>query len=252
MSFGPSLDSSAILFDELGRNNNRMLEWAGWPLLWCVLGIVVTGYPTLLSGFADVQGGLGDPLLVNFTLEHSFRWMTGMPLAADLWLPPIFYPTRGVANYTDLLLGVAPLYWPWRWLDLGPHTAYQLWMFACWTANFIVFFLLLKRGFQVSVFAASAGAALFAFGSPRTANIMHQQLVSQFYLALVLLAAIELIRSSNRGCWSVKSWLWTATFFFGPGVAVSNRRLSTRFCLSCFTRCSPRSLPFALVPRRAD
>ena len=119
----------------------------------------------------------------------------------------------GVAAFTDLLLGAAPLYWPWRWLGLGPHTAFQIWMFACWTVNFVVFFVVLKRGFRVSAFAASVGAALFAFGSPRLANIMHQQLVLQFYLALALLAAIELARSNAGDRWSVTNWFWTAVFF---------------------------------------
>ena len=120
----------AASVEEPSRDGDRIPEWAGWPLLWCVLGLILAGYPTLLSGFADVQGGLGHPLLVNFTLEHSFRWVAGMPLAEDFWSPPIFHPMPGVAAFTDLLLGAAPLYWPWRWLGLGPHTAFQIWMFA--------------------------------------------------------------------------------------------------------------------------
>ncbi len=114
-----------------GDGSRRILENAGWPLLLCVLGLLATGYPTLFSGFAQVQGGAGDPLLVNFTLEHTYRWPTDMPLADDLWSPPIFYPESGVATYTDLLLGLAPLYWPWRFIGGGPHTAYQWWMLCC-------------------------------------------------------------------------------------------------------------------------
>jgi len=60
----------------------------------------------------------------------------GHALAEDLWSPPIFFPVRDVAFYTDLLLGVAPLYWPWRWLGAGPETSYQLWMLTIWSLNF--------------------------------------------------------------------------------------------------------------------
>ena len=191
----------------------RAMDGAGWPLLFCVLGILATGYPTLTSGFAEVQGGLGDPLLVNFILEHSYRWLTGLPLSADLWSPPIFYPVRGVSTYTDLLLGLAPLYWPWRLVGCAPHTAYQCWMLCCWALNFLACYLLLKKGFRVSAFAAAVGAALFAFGSPRMANVMHQQIVVQFYLVVSILAAMELVRLHDRPAVSVGNWVWTAVLF---------------------------------------
>ena len=96
------------------------------------------------------------------------------------------------------MLGTAPLYLPWRWAGFGPHTAYQLWMLCCWTLNFTAFFFLLVRGFRVSSLAASSGAALFAFGSPRMANIMHQQLVVQFFLVLSLWAAIAVYQNRDR------------------------------------------------------
>lgn len=203
------------MLERLDRDSRPTLEWRGWPLLWCVVGLLAAGYPTILSGFANVQGGLGDPLLVNFTLEHSFRWVAEMPLADDLWSPPIFYPVRDVATYTDLLFGVAPIYWSWRWLGFTPHTAYQLWMLSCWALNFLTYYLLLNRGIRVTGFAAGAGAALFAFGSPRFANIMHQQLVPQFFLVVSLWAAVELTRSSNRSSRRGTDWLWTALLIAG-------------------------------------
>ena len=202
----PALDSAP----SSGGGFLRTRDSAGWPLLLCVLGILATGYPTLMSGFAEVQGGLGDPLLVNFTLEHSYRWLTGMPLAEELLSPPIFYPVRGVATYTDLLLGLAPLYWPWRFAGCGPHTAYQWWMLCCWALNFVACYALLKRGFRVSAFAAAMGAALFAFGSPRMANVMHQQLVAQFFLVAALWAAIELARLRDQPGISARNWVWSA------------------------------------------
>ena len=136
------------------------------------IGLLVSAWPTLSSGFADVQGGLGDTRLVNFTLEHTYRWLQGMPLASDIWSPPIFFPTTGVAAYTDLLLGIAPVYWLWRWLGAQPDSAYQMWMLACWSLNFVAFYLLLRRYLATSIVGSSAGAWLFAFSSPRAASIM--------------------------------------------------------------------------------
>jgi hypothetical protein len=178
-------------------------------LCWAV-GIIATSYPTLISGFARVQGGLGDSRLVNFTLEHSYRWLAGMPLAQNLWSPPIFYPVRDVATYTDLLLGFAPLYWPWRLLGASPLTAYQLWMLGCWTLNFWVAYLLFRRGLRLGPLGAAAGSYLFAFGSPRLANLIHQQLAPQFFLLLALLAACELARGLDDEPRSLRDWGWTA------------------------------------------
>jgi hypothetical protein len=165
-----------------------------WPLGLWLLGLVASFWPTWLSGFARVQGGLGDSRLVNFTLEHSYRWLVGLPLARDLFSPPIYYPVEHVAFYTDLLLGVAPLYWPWRWLGAGPHTAYQLWMLACFSLNFFAAYILMRRGLGCSRLAGAAGAYLFAYAGPRLVNVVHQQLNPQFFLAFALIAGWLLIR----------------------------------------------------------
>jgi hypothetical protein len=170
-------------------------------------------HPTFLSGFQLVQGDLGDSRLVNFTLEHSFRWLHGLPLAGDLWSPPIFYPILNAATYTDPMLGVAPLYWLWRWLGFQPHTAYQCWMLTCWSLNFFFFYLLLRKAFRTSPVAGSVGAFLFAFAGPRSANIVHQQLVVQFYLVLALLAMIMAFRANKRARPQDRTGLWIGAFF---------------------------------------
>jgi hypothetical protein len=182
------------------------------PVLLWLIAISLFFHPTFLSGFRSVQGDLGDSRLVNFTLEHSYRWLNGMPLAEDLWSPPLYYPTLNAATYTDPMLGVAPLYWPWRWLGCHPHTAYQCWMLICWSLNFFCFYLLLRKGFRTSPVAASAGAFLFAFASPRLANVVHQQLVVQFYLVVALLAAIAALRADRRERTQDRAGLWIGAF----------------------------------------
>ncbi len=144
--------------------------------------MVLGFFPTLASGFASVQGSLGDSRLVNFTLEHSYRWLAGLPLADSLWSPPIFFPVRGVAAYTDLMLGAAFLYWPWRAFGFDPLTAYQLWTLCVWSLNFFACYLLLRCGLRSQPWGASAGAYLFTFAIPRFQNIAHLQLAPQFFL----------------------------------------------------------------------
>jgi hypothetical protein len=155
-------------------------------------------WPTFATGFRGVQGGLGDSRLVNFSLEHGYRWLMDMPLAEDLWSPPIFYPVSGAATYTDLMLGLGPFYWPWRWLGFAPHTAFQLWMLICWSLNFLGCYLLLRLGLKIPAIGASAGAYLFAFGSPRYMSMAHQQLVPQIWLLVSLAGLIMIFRRPRR------------------------------------------------------
>jgi len=184
------------------------------PLASWAIGLLVMAWPTFASGFQRVQGGLGDSRLVNFTLEHSHRWLMGMPMAEDLWSPPIFFPVQNVAAYTDLMLGVAPFYWVWRWFGSDPHTAYQLWMLSCWTLNFVACYMVLHRGLRLQSLGAAAGAYLFAFASPRYMSMAHQQLVPQFWL-LAMLAGLIVIFGGARRLSPAGRWIASAAFWFG-------------------------------------
>ncbi len=198
----------------------RAIAAADWlaPMLAISIGIIVSAWQTLTSGFRLVQGDLGDTRLVNFTLEHSYRWLAGMPLAEDLWSPPIFFPVRDVAFYTDLLLGVAPLYWPWRWLGASPETSYQLWMLSIWGFNFVAAYLLLRRGLRTTAIGAAAGAYLFSFGSSIMVNIVHQQLAPRFFLLLSLAGLVAIFRRPGPSDSTARHW-WASAAFWGGLVA---------------------------------
>ena len=192
----------------------------GWvemaaPALGWAMGLLIIAWPTFSSGFSRVQGGLGDSRLINFSLEHTFRWIMGWPLADSLWSPPIFFPVEGVSTYTDLMLGVAPLYWLWRWFGFEPHTAYQLWMLACWSVNFLGCYLLLSKGLRIPALGSTAGAYLFAFGSPRWMSMAHQQLGPQFWLLLSLAGLLMILRPPNR---PPRARRWIANLAFWGGL----------------------------------
>lgn len=183
---------------------------AAIPLLFCVLGIVWVYWPQWTSGFQSMPALLRDPRLVNYTLEHGFRWVMQYPLHADFWQTPLFYPQPGVTAYTDVLIGAGPAYWFWRWLGAEPDTALQLWMVACSALNFAASYQLLSRGLRVGVAAATLGAFLMAFGGPATIRIWHPQLIPQFYAYLGLLALFEIFggdaqhrKSRSRRIWLV-------------------------------------------------
>src|SRR5260370_254542 len=96
------------------------------PVAAWLAGLLVAFYPVLFTGFARTPGDLGDARLVNFLLEHDWRWLTGRAGHRDLWSPPVFYPAAHTAAYSDLLLSALPFYAPWRLLGLPPDTPFQL------------------------------------------------------------------------------------------------------------------------------
>lgn len=173
-------------------------------LLFWGAGIALMFHPTLLSGFREIVGPPGDPRLLNYLLEHTYRWLLQQPLHENLWNPPFYYPAANTLALSDVLLGVAPLYWLWRALGFGPESAYQAFLVAAASVTFITTIVLLRLGFGRTAMAAAAGAFLFAFGAPRIAQLNHAQLIGHFYLPLGVLAAIRIITSERRATgWSV-------------------------------------------------
>ena len=151
--------------------------------------------------------------LINFTLEHGYRWLAGDPLHTDFWSPPIFHPHPGVSAYTDVLLGVGPIYWLSRLAGVAPDVAFHLWILAIWSLNFAAFWWLLRRGFGVGPLGSAAGAFLFAFGAWRQLNVIHQQLMPSFYLVLALGALVRLFRDDPADRPPGRGVVWIVLFF---------------------------------------
>jgi len=152
-------------------------------------------HPMLLSGLRRMQSDFGDTRLNNYILEHGYRWLLGFPGHEHFWSPPVFYPAPNTAAYSDVLLGVAPFYWPWRIAGFEPDTAFQLWLLTLATLNFAAALLLFARGFRCRPVASAIGAMLLSFASVRTAQVMHAQLIAHFYIAIAILAVIEIFRA---------------------------------------------------------
>jgi hypothetical protein len=151
-------------------------------------------HPMLLSGLRRMQSDWGDTRLNNYILEHGYRWLLGFPGHEWFWSPPVFYPAPNTAAYSDVLLGVAPFYWPWRIAGFEPDTAFQLWLLTIATLNFVSALLLFSRGFRCRPVASAIGAMLLSFASVRTAQVMHAQLIAHFYIAIAILAVLEIFR----------------------------------------------------------
>ena len=178
---------------------------ARWATLapWCLwaLGIVVTFRPALRSGFRLLQIGPGDPRLINYLLEHSWRFVLREPGHTSLWDPPFFYPVEGVGAYTDTMLGAIAPFGLLRALGLEPGPAFQLWMMTALSLAFLATYLLLARGLGLGRWPAAAGAFLTGFGSSRGASFNSPQLFTLFWGLFALYALARALEAANDGGW---------------------------------------------------
>jgi hypothetical protein len=184
--------------------------WVVWlgPAILGLIGMVVIHHPMLFSGLAQIQTDREDSRLVNYLLEHSYRWIAGHPGHRGFWQVPAFYPARNVAAFSDTLLSIAPVYWFWRFVGLLPDTAFQFWMLSASIMNYFAGYWLLRKGFRCQTLGSSCGAFLFAFGAPRMNQLGHQQLLPQVYTVVTILALFRIFGCPNRSLSrSIVLWL---------------------------------------------
>lgn len=166
------------------------------------LGLGLATWPMLTSGLALMECDPADTRHLNYVLEHDYRWLLGR---APLWSPPFFWPEPNVSAFTELMLGVLPLYAPWRLLGLEPDTAFQLWMITVLTLNFIAAHALFRRALGFEPVPSAAGAFVIAFGSSRMASLNHQHLLPVFFTVLAVHALVRIFQGAARA--------WVPIFF---------------------------------------
>jgi hypothetical protein len=176
------------------------------PLFACGVGLLFSLFPMWISGLRFVPGDAGDVRFVQLLMEHSYQWLGGHAGGRAFWDFPAFYPVKNTLAYSETLLGVAPFYWFWRLLGAGPDLAYALWLIVMLSLNFWVGRFFLKRGLGLGELAASSGAFLLAFGSPRIAQLNHPQLTPIFYAVLAAYALMKAVTPGRRA----EIWPWVA------------------------------------------
>lgn len=186
----------------------RLYEKRWVFLFFLLLGVFFAFHPTILTGFRFMQTDPGDIRFCNYILEHGFRWISGRSNLSEIpgvhslrngfWDPGFFFPIRNVLAYSDVFLGAAPLYWIWRWVGISAETSYQLWMMGVVCLDFIGMGLFLRRGLGFQWLPTALGSFIFAFASPRIAQIEHSQLLPHFYLPLALFALCRVAGSKSE------------------------------------------------------
>jgi hypothetical protein len=179
------------------------------PLLFYLGGLLLAHHEMVLTGFAFIQTDPGDTRFNNYIVEHGYLWLLGRDGHRDFWSPPFFYPARNITAYSDVLLGAAPFYWPWR-IGLAPDSAFQAWMLTLTSLNFAAMYVLLRRGLEQSQLGAGIGAILFASSAPRVNQLDHIALLPQFWSLGCLYALLRLFASGGRPPSDAgrRAWIW--------------------------------------------
>jgi hypothetical protein len=162
-----------------------------------IVGVFMAFYPTILSRFSVMQADMVDTRLNNYFLEHSFQVVFNRDYIGSLWSPSFFYPFKNALAMSENLWASAPLYWLCRSFS-SPDVSFQLWMIGITLLCFSSFIILL-RYLKVNPILSAMGGFLFAFGMPRMVQLLHQQMLPQFYMTFAVLFAIQFIsHPSNR------------------------------------------------------
>jgi hypothetical protein len=183
------------------------------PLAIGCLGLIVSVYPMISSRLHRTHGGLGDARLVNYLLEHGYRWVMQYPGHENFWDAPVYYPYPNVSAFTEVMLGVGPFYWTWRWLGFAADTSFQLWLLTVWALNFAASYWMLRCCLQAGALSTSCGAYLISFASVLQVQFGHPQMLPLFYVALAVAALCRIFAATDGPTGPRRRRLWIAVFF---------------------------------------
>jgi hypothetical protein len=181
------------------------------PIVFFVFAFMLIPY-RLLHGFDLVPGDIGDSRLINWLLENVYQFFAGK--SDSLWHPGFFWPFPFVIGFSENLFGSTPFYILFRLATGEPDTAFQLWFFFGYLANFGAAYYALRR-LDTGILAATTGALIFAFALPTTAHAGHSQLHYRFGFPLAIVFYIEFLTRKNwRALLMTVAWL-TWQFYCG-------------------------------------
>lgn len=147
-------------------------------------GLVFHFWPVFQSGFSVLPGDYGDPRLIHYILEYTWKWLSGDFPGRNFWDFPMFHPVTNTAAYSDYFLGLSPFYVFFRALGLDRVSSLYAWSFFLLVTNYFVMAWFLEKKFLLKPVACAFGAYLFTFASSRLAQVSHFQLWSGVYVVI--------------------------------------------------------------------
>ena len=153
-------------------------------------------WPLLRDGHTLVASDPGDPIL-----NASILWWdaTTWPFSQAWWNAPHYYPSEGIAAFTESLVGLTPTSAPVLWATGNPILAYNLAFFLTWPLSAFAAYLLVRFLTRRDDAAVVAGLA-FAFSPYRVAELAHIQVLA-FYGMPIALLGLHGYLEERRACW---------------------------------------------------
>lgn len=170
---------------------------------WRVHAAVLSGYlaasalllrRVLAQSGTMIAGDAGDPVL-----NASILWWNAVtvPFSTRWWNAPYFYLTQSVSSFTENLVGIAPIASPIYWMTEDPLRTYNLSFFLAWPLSAFSVYLLVRFLTRRSDAAFLAGLA-YSFTPYRATALAHLQMLSSYYMPLVLLGLHGYVERRQR------------------------------------------------------
>ena len=188
----------------------RLAPWALALSAYVTLAVVAT-WPLVIRLTSAVPHDTGDPLLSTWLLWWNAH---AVPLSAQWWDAPMFWPLKGTLALSEHLLGLSLFATPMQWLGAAPITAYNTLFVASFPLCAIAAHALAYEITGRHDAAAVAGVG-YGFNPYRMAQISHVQMLWVFWTPLALLALHRYARSGDRRWLIAFGGMWI-------GQAVSN------------------------------
>ena len=167
-----------------------------WALLFYALLTIAYTWPLATGLDHLVPHDLGDPMLSTWTLWWNAQFI---PFSDRWWEGLAFYPARDTLTFSDHRAGLGWIASPIIWMGGAPlaahNVAFLLSFFLSAAAAYALCYSLTK-----SAAAALIGGVVFGFNPYRGAHLPHLELLSSYWLPLVLLG-LHQWSATLRGRW---------------------------------------------------
>jgi len=200
-------------FSRAVRGFNRLPVVVQAVIAW-IPGSLIFFRHTVTSGFDRIGGDDADARLVIVLHEH---WINVFRGRVSWTSPNFFFPARGTLGYSDTLFINQIFYAPLRAVGLDSFLAYEWTIILLSLVGFAGFFVLCRRELSLGLGASVALATAFAFANNLNIISVHPQLYSVYWLPVLLLLALQAIRTSRRSrqmIWGTGSGLLLGLILF--------------------------------------
>src|SRR5262249_3749808 len=181
-------------------------------------------YPLVAHLGTHVPHDLGDPLLSTVILWWNAH---RLPLGAEWWNGPFFWPATGTMTFSDHRLGASLLASPLQWSGFSALTAYNVTLLATFpacalAAHWLAYTLTGRHD------ASTVAGLAYGFNPYRFAHIEHLEPLAAFGMPIPLVALRRFLHHRRwRWLWLLAAALWLQALlcsyyvlFFGVLVAL--------------------------------